>query len=90
VNATLSTAWGGRYVNDFVDRGRVKRVYVQGDAQYRASPDIDQRMVRARQQAGRWRPSPPSRHDLVDGADDIVAVPGRFSSYDSRARQRRP
>ncbi|QNE30783.1 multidrug efflux RND transporter permease subunit [Sphingomonas sp. NBWT7] len=39
VNTTLSTAWGGRYVNDFVDRGRVKRVYVQGDAPYRAEPD---------------------------------------------------
>lgn len=38
-NATLSTAWGGRYVNDFVDAGRVKRVYVQGDAPYRADPD---------------------------------------------------
>ena len=39
VNATLSTAWGGQYVNDFIDRGRVKRVYVQGDAPYRAQPD---------------------------------------------------
>ena len=39
VNATLATAWGGRYVNDFVDRGRVKRVYVQGDAPYRARPE---------------------------------------------------
>jgi multidrug efflux pump len=39
VNTTLSTAWGGRYVNDFVDRGRVKRVYVQGDAEYRDDPD---------------------------------------------------
>ena len=39
VNTTLSTAWGGRYVNDFVDRGRVKRVFVQGDAPYRADPD---------------------------------------------------
>jgi multidrug efflux pump len=38
VNTTLSTAWGGRYVNDFIDRGRVKRVYVQGDAPYRADP----------------------------------------------------
>ena len=47
VNTTLSTAWGGRYVNDFVDRGRVKRVYVQGDAPYRAAPaDIDQWSVR--------------------------------------------
>ena len=39
VNDTLSTAWGGAYVNDFIDRGRVKRVYVQGDAQYRTKPD---------------------------------------------------
>ncbi|MGR6328700.1 efflux RND transporter permease subunit [Sphingomonas sp. XXL09] len=38
-NSTLSTAWGGQYVNDFIDRGRVKRVYVQGDAPYRAEPD---------------------------------------------------
>ncbi|RST29863.1 efflux RND transporter permease subunit [Sphingomonas ginkgonis] len=38
VNTTLSTAWGGRYVNDFVDQGRVKRVYVQGDAPYRSDP----------------------------------------------------
>jgi multidrug efflux pump len=36
---TLATAWGGRYVNDFVDRGRVKRVYVQGDAPYRSRPE---------------------------------------------------
>ncbi|MBY0519046.1 MAG: efflux RND transporter permease subunit, partial [Sphingomonas sp.] len=48
VNATLSTAWGGRYVNDFNDRGRVKRVYVQGDAPYRASPeDLSQWYIRA-------------------------------------------
>jgi multidrug efflux pump len=39
VDSTLSTAWGGTYVNDFVDRGRVKRVYVQGDAPYRARPE---------------------------------------------------
>ncbi|GGE19588.1 multidrug efflux RND transporter permease subunit [Polymorphobacter glacialis] len=39
VNNTLATAWGGRYVNDFIDRGRVKRVFVQGDAQFRSDPD---------------------------------------------------
>ncbi|KUR76203.1 efflux RND transporter permease subunit [Novosphingobium sp. Fuku2-ISO-50] len=39
VNATLSTAWGGTYVNDFLDRGRVKRVYVQGDAAFRMTPE---------------------------------------------------
>ena len=38
-DSTLATAWGGTYVNDFVDRGRVKRVYVQGDAPYRSRPE---------------------------------------------------
>jgi multidrug efflux pump len=47
VNNTLSTAWGGRYVGDFIDRGRVKRVYVQADAPYRSAPaDIDRWFVR--------------------------------------------
>ncbi len=39
INAMLATALGGTYVNDFIDRGRVKRVYVQGDAQFRTRPD---------------------------------------------------
>lgn len=48
VNNTLATAWGGRYVNDFIDKGRVKRVYVQGDAPYRAKPeDLGQWYVRS-------------------------------------------
>ncbi len=48
VNTTLSAAWGGRYVNDFIERGRVKRVYVQGDAEYRARPeDLSQWYVRS-------------------------------------------
>src|SRR5690242_7946982 len=38
INNTLATAWGGRYVGDFIDKGRVKRVYVQGDAPYRSDP----------------------------------------------------
>ena len=39
INATLSTAWGGQYIDDFVDRGRVKRVYVQADAEFRMVPE---------------------------------------------------
>ncbi|MBV8973032.1 MAG: efflux RND transporter permease subunit [Sphingomonadaceae bacterium] len=39
VDQTLAGAWGGLYVNDFIDRGRVKRVYVQGDAPFRARPE---------------------------------------------------
>ncbi|MBP6653268.1 MAG: efflux RND transporter permease subunit [Propionivibrio sp.] len=39
VNDMLSTAWGSSYVNDFVDRGRVKKVYLQGDAPSRMLPE---------------------------------------------------
>jgi multidrug efflux pump len=39
VNETLNNSWGGTYVNDFIDRGRVKKVYVQGDMEYRALPE---------------------------------------------------
>jgi multidrug efflux pump len=39
INSTLSTAWGSTYVNDFVDRGRVKKVYVQAAAPFRMLPD---------------------------------------------------
>jgi len=47
VNNTIATAWGGAYVNDFIDRGRVKRVYIQADAPYRLAPeDIGDLFVR--------------------------------------------
>jgi multidrug efflux pump len=47
INNTLQTAWGSSYVNDFMDRGRVKKVYVQADAKYRMLPDdINQWYVR--------------------------------------------
>ena len=39
INDTMSIALGGAYVNDFIDRGRVKRVLVQGEGAYRAAPD---------------------------------------------------
>ena len=39
INADLSAAWGGKYVNDFVDRSRVKKVYVQADAPFRMKPE---------------------------------------------------
>ena len=47
INSTLSAAWGSAYINDFVDRGRVKRVYMQGDAPYRMTADnLDRWYVR--------------------------------------------
>jgi multidrug efflux pump len=39
VDETLSVAWGGRYIDDFIDRGRVKHVIVQADAPFRMVPD---------------------------------------------------
>ncbi len=39
VNTTLAAAWGSSYIDDFIDRGRVKRVYVQSDAPFRMNPE---------------------------------------------------
>jgi HAE1 family hydrophobic/amphiphilic exporter-1/multidrug efflux pump len=47
INNTFSAAWGSSYVNDFLDKGRVKKVYLQADAPYRMVPeDIDNWFVR--------------------------------------------
>ncbi|EDY9813473.1 efflux RND transporter permease subunit [Salmonella enterica] len=48
INETISAALSGYYVNDFIDRGRVKKVYVQADAQFRMLPgDINNLYVRS-------------------------------------------
>ncbi len=39
INFEIATAWGGSYVNDFLDRGRTKRVYIQADEAYRSTPE---------------------------------------------------
>ena len=39
INSTVSAGWGSQYVNDFIDRGRVKRVFIQGEASSRMLPD---------------------------------------------------
>ena len=47
INTTLGAAWGSSYVNDFIDRGRVKKVYVMSEAKYRMLPeDINKWYVR--------------------------------------------
>ncbi|MER9404427.1 efflux RND transporter permease subunit [Mesorhizobium caraganae] len=47
INNTLSAAWGSDYVNDFIDRGRVKPVYLQSDPNFRMQPeDLDKWQVR--------------------------------------------
>jgi HAE1 family hydrophobic/amphiphilic exporter-1/multidrug efflux pump len=48
INDTLSTALGGAYINDFIDRGRVKKVFVQADTPFRTRPeDVNSLFVRA-------------------------------------------
>jgi multidrug efflux pump len=47
INNTISSTWGLSYVNDFIDKGRVKRVYLQADAPFRMQPeDVDRWFVR--------------------------------------------
>lgn len=47
INEVLATAWGSAYVNDFINKGRVKRVFLQGEASARMNPeDLDKWYVR--------------------------------------------
>jgi multidrug efflux pump len=55
INATLQTAWGGQYIDDFIDRGRVKRVYLQSDAPFRMVPN-DFRLWSVRNNEGEMVP----------------------------------
>jgi len=57
VNTTLAMAWGGRYIDDFIDRGRVKRVYVQADAPFRMNPE-DFNLWYVRSTTGKMVPVP--------------------------------
>ena len=85
INDTMSTAWGGTYVNDFIDRGRVKRVYVQSDRDFRMQPDdFDRWYVRNSDGAmvpfsafatGKWTFGSP-RLERYNGAS-AVAIQGR-------------
>jgi len=86
INETLSIAWGGIYINDFIDRGRVKKVYMQGEANSRMNPeDFDKWHVRNREgkmvpfssfASGSWTYGP-SRLDRYNGlpALEIVGEP---------------
>ncbi len=55
INATLLAAWGGQYIDDFIDRGRVKRVMLQADAPFRMRPE-DFRLWSVRNNAGEMVP----------------------------------
>lgn len=55
INQTLQTAWGSAYVNDFIDKGRIKKVYMQADTPYRMMPD-DVNLWYVRNQQGKMVP----------------------------------
>ena len=90
INQTLAMAWGGSYVNDFIDRGRVKKVYLQADAPFRMAPeDLHRWYVRNRQgemvpfsafASGRWTYGSP-RLERFNGLPSVQiqgeAAPGR-------------
>ncbi len=97
INQTLSIAWGGSYVNDFIDRGRVKKVYLQGEAGARMNPeDLDKWFVRNDQgrmvpfsafASGQWIYGPPklSRYNGVPAMEILGAAAPGYSSGEAMA-----
>ncbi len=88
---TLGSAWGGTYIDDFVDRGRIKRVYMQADAPYRMLPqDIDKWFVRSSgTSAGTAAMVPVSSFATADwafGANSVSRFNGQ-SSYEIDGEQ---
>jgi HAE1 family hydrophobic/amphiphilic exporter-1/multidrug efflux pump len=97
VNQTLASTWGVAYVNDFMDKGRTKRVYMQADAPFRMSPeDLNRWFVRNRQgemvpfsaiASSRWTFGPP-KLERFNGIPS-VAIQGEpqagYSSGDAMA-----
>ncbi|WP_276608511.1 efflux RND transporter permease subunit [Caulobacter sp. SLTY] len=55
INTSIASVLGGSYINDFVDRGRVKRVYMQSEAAYRSRPE-DLAQIQLRNSAGQMVP----------------------------------
>ena len=95
INNTLSIALGGSYVNDFIDRGRVKKVYIQGDAGARMTPeDLKKWYVRnsagemvpfSAFASGKWSYGSPklSRYNGV-AAEEVLGTPAPgYSSGDA-------
>lgn len=101
ISEMLSVAWGSRYVNDFVDKGRVKKVYLQADAPYRMLPsDFERWYVRNDQgkmvkfsslAQGRWTYGSPrlERYNGVPSMEILgEAAPG-YSSGEALAEMDR-
>ncbi|MFL9926222.1 efflux RND transporter permease subunit [Herbaspirillum lusitanum] len=98
INDTIATAWGSSYVNDFIDKGRVKKVMLQGEAQYRMLPsDVDRWYVRNSAgtmvpftsfATGSWTSGSPrlERYNGVPSMEILgMALPGAASSGEAMA-----
>ncbi|MNF63343.1 putative efflux pump membrane transporter TtgB [compost metagenome] len=97
INATLSIALGANYVNDFIDRGRVKKVYIQGQPASRMNPeDLQQWYVRnSRDQmvpfssfaTGQWIYGAPklSRYNGVEAMEILGAPAPGYSTGEAMA-----
>jgi len=98
IHANLSATWGGSYVNDFIDRGRVKKVYLQADAPFRMLPqDIERWYVKnasgdmvsfASFATARWSTGSPrlERYNGVPSMEILgMALPGAASSGQAMA-----
>ncbi len=80
INSTLNSALAGTYVNDFIDRSRVKRVYMQGDAEFRGQPE-DIGRWRVRSEEGQMAPfSAFSRTEWQHGPETLSRYNG-LASY---------
>ncbi|TCM67234.1 hydrophobe/amphiphile efflux-1 (HAE1) family protein [Acinetobacter calcoaceticus] len=77
INSTLSAAWGGTYINDFIDRGRIKRVIMQGDAAYRSKPE-DLQAWSVRNQSNQMIPFGNFSTVTWEGGPEVV---NRFQGY---------
>ena len=81
IDTTLSAAWGGIYVNDYIDRNRIKRVYIQGDAPFRSAPE-DLYKWKVRNSAGTMTPfSEFSKFSWEYGPEELTRFNG-FMSYE--------
>ena len=81
IDTTLSAAWGGIYVNDYIDRNRIKRVYIQGDAPFRSAPE-DLYKWKVRNSAGTMTPfSEFSKFSWEYGPEELTRFNG-FISYE--------
>ncbi|MGY4492612.1 efflux RND transporter permease subunit [Pseudomonas sp. TE3610] len=101
INTTLSVALGGSYVNDFIDRGRVKKVYVQGQANSRMNPeDLNKWYVRnsagtmvpfSAFASGKWIYGSPklARYNGVEGVEILGSPAPGYSTGEAMAEVER-